>query len=239
MSEPLFMEERRRLILDQLRDNGRVFVNDLSSQLKVSAVTIRQDLRALESEGLLARTHGGAVQPVRLGKEQPELSFDIRRTQYQEQKDALGRAAALMVESGHAIALDASTTVCRIVPHLAHLDSLTIVTNNLLVAEMVLPYPRIRVLMPGGRIRRDSFSLVGMPQSLPDINLNIGFVSAWGITPESMRKVALLDSSKWEQVAPYTYAQAEDVDVILTTDQTPLPLRRALQHPNVKVVPVH
>ncbi|MCA9895738.1 MAG: DeoR/GlpR transcriptional regulator [Anaerolineae bacterium] len=258
MSEPLFMEERRRLILEQLRDNGRVFVNELSNQLKVSAVTIRQDLRALESDGLLARTHGGAVQPVRLGKEQPELSFDIRRTQYQEEKDALGRAAAQMVESGHAIALDASTTVCRIVPHLAHLDSLTIVTNNLLVAEMVLPYPRIRVLMPGGRIRRDSFSLVGMPQSLPDINLNIGFVSAWGITPQngltevseeemymkqallahSMRKVALIDSSKWDQVAPYTYAQVEDVDLILTTDHTPLPLRRALKHPSVTVVPV-
>ncbi|QPC84240.1 DeoR/GlpR transcriptional regulator [Phototrophicus methaneseepsis] len=258
MSDSLFLEERRRLILEQLRDRGRVFVNDLSRQMNVSAVTIRQDLRALEADGLLARTHGGAVQPARLGAEQPELSFDIRRTQNQEEKDALGRAAAQMVEPGYAIALDASTTVCSIVPYLAHLDSLTIVTNNLLVAEMVLPYPRIRVLMPGGRMRRDSFSLVGLPQSLPDINLNIGFMSAWGITPQngltevsedemtmkqallarSLRKVVLVDSSKWGQVAPYTYARASDVDIILTTGRTPAVARHALHEGHIQVVPV-
>ena len=61
MTEPLFLGERRRAILDNLEKFGRGSVKTLSDQLNVSAVTIRQDLRALEDEGLRERTYGGAV----------------------------------------------------------------------------------------------------------------------------------------------------------------------------------
>ncbi|MEP7291182.1 MAG: DeoR family transcriptional regulator, partial [Chloroflexota bacterium] len=59
--EPLFVEERRRFIMDQLRTGGRVSVKELSAALQVSTVTIRQDLRVLEQSGLLERTYGGAM----------------------------------------------------------------------------------------------------------------------------------------------------------------------------------
>ncbi len=242
MVNPLFLEERRRLILKKLRELGRVSVSELSDDLNVSAVTIRQDLKALEADGQLERTHGGAVEPhFTRDTDEPELSFDIRRNKQTTEKDLLGQAAARMIESGSAIALDASTTICSIIPYIGHLDSLTIVTNNLIVPELALNYPQVEMLFPAGKLRRDSFSIIGNPDSLPDINLNIGFVSAWGISLEAgltevnesemhmkkallsrcLTKVLLIDSSKWGQVAPYTYGQPQDFDLILTTANTP------------------
>lgn len=256
MANQLFMEERRRLIVEQLRKDGRVSVKKLSESLQVSAVTIRQDLRALETEGLLNRTHGGAVAPDVQRMEQSELSFDIRRTKNYAEKEAICRAAAQQVESGYAIGLDASTTVCSLIPFIRHLDALTVVTNNLLVVEMLLPYPRVQVLVPGGRLRRDSYSIVGDPTSFPDINLNVSFVSAWGITPDagltevseeemamkqallnrSPRKVVLVDSSKWGKVAPYTYAKTQDVDQIITTNLVPDEMLNAIHTPQLDVI---
>ncbi len=242
------MEERRRLILERLKTDGRVAVADLSDRLRVSNVTIRQDLRALEADGLLERTHGGAVEVrSRRNEGEPELSFDVRRNKQIGEKDALGKAASEMIETGSAIALDASTTVCSILQYVSHLDSLTVVTNNLIVPELSLKYPQFEVLFPAGKLRRDSFSIIGDPASLPDINLNIGFFSAWGISLEaglteaseeemvmkktlltrSLTKVLLVDSLKWGQVAPYTYARPEDFDVVLTTDAVP---QSKLQH---------
>lgn len=259
MPTQLFMEERRRIILEELKKHGRVSVRRLSEVLNVSAVTIRQDLRALETDGLLERTHGGAVPPTSSRKDQPELSFDLRRGRNYDEKEALGKAAAEMVDSGFAIALDASTTVCSIIPHLGRLDGLTVVTNNLLVAEMLLPNPRVTVLLPGGRLRRDSYSVVGNPATLPEINLNIGFVSAWGISAEAgltevsedemgmkqallnkcPRKIVLVDSSKWGKVAPYTYGQPDDMDEIITTSRTSKELMRGIDEANLRVIPVN
>jgi DeoR family transcriptional regulator, fructose operon transcriptional repressor len=259
MVEQLFLEERRRLILEKLKQQGRVSVGELSDSLNVSAVTIRQDLRALEAEGLLERTHGGAVE-VQASKtsSEPELSFDIRRNKQMGEKDALGRAAAALIETGSAIALDASTTVCSIIPHIAHLDSLTIVTNNLLITESLLNNPRVEVLLPAGRLRRDAYSIIGSPETLPDINLNIGFVSAWGISAEAgltevskdemkmkrallahcITKVLIVDSSKWGQVAPYTYATPQEMDIIITTSNAPQDLIKQLKHKNIRIVEI-
>ncbi len=261
MPTQLFLEERRRKILEQLSQHGRVFVSDLSDQLNVSAVTIRQDLKALEAEGLLDRTHGGAVEPsAKPPTLQRDLSFDIRRAKNFQEKDVIGQSAAELIQPGYAIALDASTTVVSLLPYLQSIDGLTIVTNNLLVAQHLLDYPHIQVFLPSGKLRRDSFSVVGNPDSLPDINLNIGFVSAWGISSEAgftevdedemdmkqallsrcFQKVALVDSSKWGQIAPYTYASLGDIDRIITTDNTlPTVLREVRPHvKHLQVVPL-
>jgi DeoR/GlpR family transcriptional regulator of sugar metabolism len=254
----LFLEERRRWIMDRLSKLGRVAVNELSAEMNVSAVTIRQDLKALEAEGLLERTHGGAVSVLVKSSEERELSFDIRRKSQIEEKNAIGRVAASMVETGSAIALDASTTICSIIPYLTDLHSLTIVTNNLMVPELVLNNRNIEVFLSGGRLRRDSYSVIGNPRSLPEINLNIGFFSAWGITPEAgltevtegekvmkqallarcKTRVLLLDSSKWGRVAPFTYGFPQEMDVILTTSRAPREILSQFEGVRIDVIPM-
>lgn len=254
MSEPLFVEERRRAILDQLKQQGRVSVKALSEKMSVSAVTIRQDLRVLEENGLLERTYGGAVrrapEPVT-----PELSFDVRQMRYPSEKAIIGAAAAALVKSGHSIALDASTTSLALVSHLKTLDRITVVTNSLIIAKSFLDSPRIQVLIPGGRVRRDSISVVGRPEGLPDINLNYGFFGTRGITlmggitdtdpDEVMMKKAMIarcvspviiaDGSKWGHVAPYTFINPQEVERIITTDLAPMDLVAQFRSEGVQV----
>lgn len=246
MSESLFMTERRRTILDVLREQGRVSVNELSERLNVSAVTIRQDLRALDEESLLERTHGGAVLP-RKRSVMPELTFDVRLQERQSQKQALAREAVKRVQNGATIALDSSTTVFAMLPILKQYDRLIVVTHSLMIAQSLLDSPKIQVYMPGGILRRDSIALVGNPQNFPDIHINIGFFSAHGITietgatessqEEATMKRALMsrclttcyiiDDAKWGRVAPFTLATASEISTLFAPATAP---REPLEH---------
>lgn len=254
MSEPLFVEERRRVILDQLRKHGRVSVKALSEAMNVSTVTIRQDLRALEDSGLLERTYGGAVSR-HADNMMPELSFHVRQHRHKGGKNAIAAAAARLVQDGYSIALDASTTAYAMVPYLKSLNKLTILTNSLVIAQSFLDTPRIQVLVPGGRIRCDSISIVGRPEGLPDINLNLGFLGARGLTltegcsdvdpDEALMKQAMAsrcvktvivaDGSKWGQVAPYTVVKINQVDRVITTADAPTPLVNQFREAGIRV----
>jgi DeoR/GlpR family transcriptional regulator of sugar metabolism len=254
MPEPLFVEERRRIILERLRQQGRVSVNELSEAMQVSAVTIRQDLRALEEGQLLKRTYGGAVirSPTYPLK---ELAFDIRKKRNWRAKEAIGTAAAAIVKNDDAVALDGSTTAFALVPHLKKLDKITVVTNSLIIAQSFLDCPGFQVLMPGGRLRADSISLVGHPEDLPDINLNTGFFGAHGISSEggitevdpdevAMKKamiarcvftVIIADDSKWGRIAPYPFVSVPNVDRIITTSGAPEVLVENFRKSGVRV----
>ncbi|NDJ63355.1 MAG: DeoR/GlpR transcriptional regulator [Chloroflexi bacterium] len=240
MRGSLFVEERRRAILERLERQGRVSVKALSDLMNVSTVTIRQDLRALEDNGFLDRTYGGAVRR-ELRAVPPELSFQVRLNNHRAQKDLIAEACVQMVQNGDCIALDASTTAYALVGHLKAFECLTVVTNSLIIAQSFLDSPQIQVLLPGGRVRRDSVSLVGRPETLPDINLKAGFFGARGLSlmggisdvdaEEAAIKQALrarcvapvivADGSKWDQVAPYTFATLAQTDRIITTSDAP------------------
>jgi DeoR/GlpR family transcriptional regulator of sugar metabolism len=254
MPDSLFLEERRRAILERLKLEGRVAVKDLSERMQVSAVTIRQDLRALEEAGLLERTYGGAV--FRSGQlNLQELSFNARQLKHRPQKEAIAQAAAALLQDGYSLALDSSSTAYALVPHLRRFDRITVVTNSLVIAESFLDSPGIRVLMPGGRLRHDSISLVGNPESLPKVNLNIGFFGARGmdevagaseIDPDEVAvkqaliarcvcSVFVVDGSKWGQVAAYTLMAPHDLTHIITSADAPPDLVSRFRQAGVRV----
>lgn len=238
MTAELFVEERHRLILENLRKDGRVSVKELSDTMAVSAVTIRSDLRVLEEAGQLKRTYGGAV-AVTNEVVTPDLSFEVRQRSHHAEKDAIARAAVRHVEDGFAVMLDASTTAYALLPYLKQRQKLIIVTNGLMVANNLLDAPHITVLMPGGRLRRDSISLVGAPEILPDVHINIGFFGTRGITiqagitdsdpDEAAMKRAMIERcvsvcvvahhDKLDKVAPFAFAPLERITSIITTRQ--------------------
>jgi len=130
MGNLLFLEERRRAILQRLEDDGRVTVRDLSAMMGVSAVTILQDLRALEEEGLLEsdlRRRGGAHRDDAAQR----AGLNVACIKQRAEKRALAAFAARFVANGASVALDSSTSVYALLPYLKRLEKLTVVTNCL------------------------------------------------------------------------------------------------------------
>ena len=249
MPDNQFVEERRNAILTRLDREGRVSVNTLSDEMRVSTVTIRQDLRLLEQAGLLKRTYGGAIRRITAASTIPEMAFNIRLGLNADAKDAIGVLAAALVQDGDCVALDASTTAAALIPYLKQRTDLTIVTNSLYISQNFLDSPHIHVLMPGGHLRRDAISLVGRPELLPHINLTIGFFGAVGISidggvtdvdPDEVlikqamikrcaRPIVVATGDKWGRTAPYTVIASDAIRQIITTGDAPDDMIAAFQ----------
>src|SRR5689334_2193953 len=105
----MFADQRRNIILEILTEKGTVTVNELTSLLNISAATIRSDLNQMEKQGMLIRTHGGAMVK---GEESDAVDkkYEIREKKFREEKHQIGYAAFKHVQEGQCILLDASTT---------------------------------------------------------------------------------------------------------------------------------
>src|SRR3954470_13568583 len=115
--------ERRAVILDSLRRDGRVVASELSSRFGVSEDTVRRDLRELAEEGLLQRVYGGAVPRTSVPP-----AFSRRQTESLPAKSAIGAAAARFIQDGQVVLLDGGTTPLEVAKHLPPERRLTVVT---------------------------------------------------------------------------------------------------------------
>jgi DeoR/GlpR family transcriptional regulator of sugar metabolism len=242
-SGDVFARERQAHIARLVEEHGRARVSDLAARFGVSSVTIRKDLLALETDGRVIRTHGGAIVPDR---SRPELSFDIRERLQQDEKSRIGAAGAELVQDGESIVMDASTTALAVARRLkvrGGWSQLTILTNGLRLASELAGSSGITVLMLGGRVRWEALSVVGQLGDglFSRINVQKAFVGAAGFTIESglsdatdeeaqikrsmvaaaREVIGIVDSTKWERAAFATFCPTAEIDVILTDDRAP------------------
>lgn len=151
-------EERRRAILELINREGRVLVNELATTFNTSQVTIRKDLEILHADGLLHRTHGGAL-PSREGA-LADPTLREKEKLHRKEKLRIAEAAASMVSEGQVVILDSGTTTTAIARALRSFHNLTVVTNAVnIVSE--LSGTDVEVIVTGGALRKNSFSLVG------------------------------------------------------------------------------
>jgi len=231
----MFPEERKRRILERVRSGGSVTVQDLSQAFGVSESTIRRDLRELEQEGLLERTHGGAVaaDPTRA-----EPSYAEKSDQNRAEKMAIARVAAGMVHDGASIILDAGTTTLEVARLLKDRRDLTVVTNSYPIAAELAEAPGVEVIVTGGSVRGTTLALVGplAERALEQVNVDITFLGTNGIDLErglttptpaeasvkrrmiaAARKVVVVaDSTKAGRVAFATVAPVSKMDMLIT-----------------------
>ena len=148
--------QRKQLILDRLRSTGQIVAKALSEELGISEDTVRRDLRELAAEGLLQRVHGGA-----LPASAATGSLQVREQLAPEEKRALGRAGAALVQPGQVVILDGGTTSLQVVRHLPLQLRATVVTHSPAVAVALAAHAEIEVLVLGGRLFRHSMVNVG------------------------------------------------------------------------------
>ncbi len=225
----LSVAERRQGILDRVMEDGRVSVAELSQEFGLSEVTIRADLQALAESGLLLRTHGGAIA---INASRDYLSLNLRRQQQVLEKAHIGAAAAALIRDGDSVFLDSSSTALAIAQCLKDRRYLTVVTNGLAVAQELLDAAGIDVIVIGGRLRRDTASLVGAIglDLLDHVNLQKGFFGSHGITVEEgltdvsadeaelkryvvkvcREVIAVVDRTKWGRAGVSSFAEAAE-----------------------------
>ncbi|MCO1949264.1 DeoR/GlpR transcriptional regulator, partial [Pseudomonas aeruginosa] len=124
-------EERRRHILELLRQRERISVDELARTLSTSQETIRRDLAALAEQGLVSKFHGGAALPP---SGEHENAFQTRMNEHAQEKRAVARYAAGLFGPGDSIFIDTGTTTLLFARELARQSHLTVITNSLLIA---------------------------------------------------------------------------------------------------------
>lgn len=148
---------RQSEILEIARNEGRVVVEDLAHRFDVALQTIRRDLADLSDAGLVDRVHGGAVP--RTGV--TNLGYEQRRSMNQAAKAAIGRACAAAIPDNSSIILNLGTTTEAVARELLGHRNITVVTNNMNVANILLANPGCDIMVAGGALRRSDGGLVG------------------------------------------------------------------------------
>ncbi|HZQ10281.1 MAG TPA: DeoR/GlpR family DNA-binding transcription regulator [Anaerolineae bacterium] len=253
--QSLSQPERLERIQAALLTQPRVTVAGMARSLRVSAVTIRSDLAELERRGRLVRIHGGAVAA---NKGAHELNFEYRAQLQHAAKRAIGQYAASLVRDGDSLFLDASSTALELAQHLGERRELTVITNSLRSAQELATFPTITVLMPGGIVRREAFSLVGMWSAdlIEQFNIGRAFMGARGFTlaegltdvnPDEValkraivqiakEVVALIDHTKWNQVALASFCSVEQLTTIISDKGAPREMVKAAKARGIQVV---
>jgi DeoR family transcriptional regulator of aga operon len=253
-NHPVLNEERRRAIVGLLQRQGRVLVADLAKQFNTSQVTIRKDLEILHSYGQIHRTHGGAL-PAREGMLEDPALRDKEKL-HRREKLQIAAAAAAMVSEGQVVILDSGTTTTAIARALRDHKNLTIVTNAVNIAAELSGSP-LEVILTGGTLRNNSFSLVGpiAEESLRRLNADILFLGVDGFdvhyglsTPNLLEakvnrtmmevarvSVAVCDASKFGRRSLSLIAPPSAIHHVITDRAIPKPDLNVLKKAHIDV----
>lgn len=234
------LEMRHEFILHRLQAGGEVTIDELCTSLKASVATIRRDLDDLEQRSLLRRTHGGAVPigPLFYEPFKHDPSFQDMVESFAEEKRRIARAAASLVKVGDTVALSGGTTTTEVARNLKLLSGITIITNTVNVAMELSSCKGIDVMVTGGQLRGNWFTLVGplANHAAQSMFADIMFIGVDGIDPKqgltcvhpseaellntlvhhSRQRVVVTDHSKLGGVAKWLLCAATDIHSIIT-----------------------
>jgi DeoR/GlpR family transcriptional regulator of sugar metabolism len=250
-----FSRKRREQILRLLEENQTVQVADLAKRFNVSEVTIRRDLNQLRQHRGIERVYGGAILTQR-EREQPPLSN--REVIHPDAKRWIGRAAAELVEPGDTIIIGGGTTTVELARNLVHAEDLVVITPALNIAATLAESPGVTLLVTGGILVGPELTLAGHfgEQMLASLNADKLFIGSCAFDPETgvtsahvseiginqamfrsgTQRILLVDHSKFNQIAPYTFGDTEQLDCVVTDSQAPAESLDALEKLGVQVI---
>lgn len=173
--------QRRARVVELVNSRGIMSVEELARLLGTSLMTIRRDLTLLDEQGLLRRTHGGAVALAA----PRDVPFRRRERLELQAKAGIGRSAAALIQPGETVLLDAGATVLAMARRLRGVRNLTVVTNSIQVLAELWNRSEARVVALGGVARQGSGSLTGplAEKALEEIRVDRAFLGTTGITP--------------------------------------------------------
>jgi len=230
---------RHTEILEILRSEGRVVVDDLARRFSVTHQTIRRDLSDLAEAGHLDRVHGGAVPRTGMAN----IGYEERRRMNEAAKAAIAEACAATIPDNSSVILNLGTTTEAVARALLGHRNLTVITNNMNVANILIANPGCEIIVAGGALRRSDGGLVGdlTSQFFEQFKVDIAVIGASAvdmdgdlldfdlaevrvskaILRQSRKRFLVTDSSKFLRSAPVRLASLAELDVFFT--DSPLP----------------
>lgn len=236
--------ERRDKIVSFIEQSNGASVAEISRRFEISEATVRRDLVQLSRLGLIERAHGGAMpRSIRQPQGFPCTPLAQRGDLRREQKQRIARRAVDLVNDRDAIIVAGGSTTAEMVPFLAEKQGITVVTNALLIAASLAAYSGTSVIVLGGKLRHQEFSLLGvlMEDMLANIRVDKLFLGAralhvdYGLSAEDMDEahsdrllmaaaretIVLVDHSKFGKVATVRVAPISRVQRVITDNCAP------------------
>lgn len=226
--------ERRSWIENQIFTKEKVEIDEISKQLNVSSMTIRRDLTELEQEGKVIRIHGGAISPKLITT---ETSYSSKTTQKMKEKHSIALKAVELIRENTTILLDSGTTTFEVAKLIKGRDDLTVVTNDIKIANELIDSP-LKTIVLGGEIQKGVGALYGpiTEYILKEVYVDLLFLGAHavhvekGIKAPSIERASikkkmiesakqtrlLVDSSKFNKMSFSHVCQLSEIDGIIT-----------------------
>lgn len=247
--------ERQEEILDILNRNKSATVEELAAELFVSGATIRRDLRAMEKQGLIKRSHGGAM-PFKSSAE--ESAFAIREQENIVAKKTMANLAAKLIKNGDSVFIDSSSTTGAVIPLLNNYQYLSVTTTGIRNALLLSQTNSVKIYIAGGQIQNHSNSIIGTDTMdyISRIHADICLVSCSGLDLENgftessieqaklkqqMRKnstlvAVLCDSTKFGKTFLCTDFHFDDIDFLITEKTPPIEFVEKIAQTGCKLI---
>ena len=249
----LVLTPRQSQILATARQSGNVLVDDLALRFEVTPQTIRKDLNELCNNRLLARTHGGAM----LSSGVQNMTYDSRQQIAAFEKQSIGQHAARLIPNNCSLFINIGTTTEEVARALIHHEGLLVITNNIHVATILMPYPNVEVMIVGGMVRRTDGGIIGEQaidmisqfkvdhavmgvSAIDDDGALLDFDyrevrAAQAIMQNSRNVILVSDGMKFSRSAPVRIGHLSQVDVFVTDIQPPDPIVELCKHKGVQI----
>jgi len=242
----MFSFERKSLLLEFLKNQGSAAIKDLASRFEVTEETIRRDIRDLEKEGVVVKTHGAVIWK---GEGEKEYPLRVREIQKKVEKEHICICAAQMISQGDTIFLDNSSTTVGLLKHVDRSISFTVITNSVYVMYELsrLGNDKITGICTGGMYNISNMALYGdlallargnfMPEkaflSCKGMSTKNGFTDGTYVESQTKKewinqcrqKIFLVDSSKFETSGPVAFVPLEAADIVITDNEMPPSLK--------------
>lgn len=257
MKSDIIPAQRRKLIQDLIRQKGMFSVHELAEAIGVSLPTIRRDLDWLAKIGVVERSHGGAT----LKASSPGTTFepDLHTSAYMaaSEKARIGDFAAEQIKDKQSIIFDSSSTVFEAARRVAEKNlQLTVVTNDIRISEIFTTSAAVRLIVCGGTLRPNSYTLVGEPgvSFLRKLHVDIAVMGIHGVNTTScsdtslevsytkkhmvaaaQKILVLVDSTKFGQIAFCDAFELDDRFEIITDIPPPRAMQKRIEAKGAKV----
>ncbi|KYH28185.1 MULTISPECIES: DeoR/GlpR family DNA-binding transcription regulator [Clostridium] len=236
----MFAEERREMILAQLKSKGRILAKDLAKEFGTSIDTIRRDLTAMEERGLLKRTHGGAI-PLSKVRRFP-IDEKLRYGEGTEHQNAVAKLAVRYIEQGDTIFIGGASIHYVLLKYLPLDKDYTVITNSLIIAEKLKLLNNVETYIVCGKIKDEEGIIDALAtEFIRTLRIDVAFLTGGGFsarhglsssTPEgsafqravaevSRKKICLANFDKIGTEFFSRTLEAKELDLLITDWEAP------------------